>query len=565
MSVPGENFTYPKSKFCIAPLPQRVPAFTLGKGSQILGRRILRLLPFSGEFQRMKNLVSRQQLIITVSETNKVSVKVIGMHPIHLIKVGESIPIVKKKGDEFDIELGDIFTLYRTYYSFVLATGVTPESISKGIKKLELEEMEYENEISNSFFPEKGMNPSPPNFFHEINSIEEDRPSKKPKITQELSETKRETRASNKSVFHFDWGQLSDSESEYDSDDLVDYSKRSHKKKSYKPTVVELDELSVRKTLVLYHEVCLKHLVPKGHKEVPERLEEIIKILTEMKKKYSTLVVSNEITDIDEEFLLKAHSADYLTRIQKLAFSQKSGTHYKRDVDTFISENSMEAALKAASSVCEAINQVSYGNYRNVFCAIRPPGHHCGFYGQTQSSATQGYCILNNVAIGAFYARDIWDYKRIAVVDFDVHHGNGTEELLQGKENFLFISIHVGDIYPETGKEIEERHNNVLCISLSQDQGSTEFIKAFDEKIIPKLNEFKPDLLITSSGFDGHKRDPTGALKLTEKDFFLITEKLKLVARNYCSERFVSVLEGGYHRPSLRNCVQEHILSLLKK
>jgi len=209
---------------------------------------------------------------------------------------------------------------------------------------------------------------------------------------------------------------------------------------------------------------------------------------------------------------------------------------------------------------------VTSGAYRSAFCAVRPPGHHCGRKGHTAEASSQGYCIINNVAVGGFYAIQKYNYKKIAIVDFDVHHGNGTEEIVQNNDKFFFVSIHVGEIYPGTGADDANRANNILNISLASGDGSSEFRSATEKKIIPALDNFKPDLLILSSGFDGHKSDPTDdGLKLEEADYTYITDKMVAVADRHCGGKIVSVLEGGYDLGALGKCVKEHVVSLLKK
>eukprot|EP01114_Cavostelium_apophysatum_P021332 TRINITY_DN7417_c0_g1_i1.p1 TRINITY_DN7417_c0_g1~~TRINITY_DN7417_c0_g1_i1.p1 ORF type:complete len:658 (+),score=156.78 TRINITY_DN7417_c0_g1_i1:79-2052(+) len=342
------------------------------------------------------------------------------------------------------------------------------------------------------------------------------------------------------------------------------------------------EQLSGRKTLVLYSEVFLKHLVPKWHLERPQRVEAVMAGLTPLLEKYpDNLVVSGEFSPISKENLLLVHDEYYLDRLEKSAPGTDMPEHVSQylqsleddemppdddDKDTFMSKGSMEAALSAAGAVCKAIDQVMDGTYRNSFCAVRPPGHHCGKKGHTKAARTQGYCILNNVSIGVAYAFKRYQLKKIAVVDFDVHHGNGTEELLSGRTDALFISIHVGDIYPHTGTDEDPHGSNVVNIDLFGGAGSEEFQKAFDDRILPALDKFAPELLVLSSGFDGHKKDPTeGGLKLDEKDYFDITNKLKRIADKHCGGKIVSVLEGGYHLSSLRKSAREHVVALMMK
>jgi len=247
-------------------------------------------------------------------------------------------------------------------------------------------------------------------------------------------------------------------------------------------------------------------------------------------------------------------------------YTQEMDDRDSQDCDTFMSQSSFEAALCASGSVTKAVEVIAAGTYRNAFCCVRPPGHHCGFKGHTTGATTQGYCIFNNIAIGAIYAHTKFNFNRIAVVDIDVHHGNGTEEILGGKEHYLFISLHVGSIYPHTGEDNRERSSNVLNISLEPRTSSMKYHEIFDSRVIPRLEQYNPDLLMISAGFDAHKEDPTErGMQLKSSDYFELTEKLKKIADKCCNGKLISVLEGGYDLPSLQDSVQEHILSLICK
>lgn len=296
-----------------------------------------------------------------------------------------------------------------------------------------------------------------------------------------------------------------------------------------------------------------------------------------LKEKYpKSIKIVDDFEPVELNWLLLAHSVQYYKKLEKSVpltdepqhitqYTSQPDNRAYEDFDTFMSANSLKAAVYAAGSVCRAIDSVISGESRHAFCVVRPPGHHCGKNGHAIEASSQGYCILNNVAIGSLYARQKYEFDRIAIVDFDVHHGNGTEEVLGSCEQFLFISIHVGNIYPFTGKNGMERPFNVMNISLKEGEGSKEFQRAFDKKIIPMLDKYEPQLILLSSGFDGHKEDPTQALNLVENDYFLITEKLKAVANRHCEGRIVSVLEGGYDLKHLRQSAKEHLLSLISK
>ena len=240
--------------------------------------------------------------------------------------------------------------------------------------------------------------------------------------------------------------------------------------------------------------------------------------------------------------------------------------------DTFLTWGSWSALTKAAGTVCAAVDAVTQGRCRNAFCAIRPPGHHAGRNGETENTSSQGFCLINNVAIGATYAVETLGYKRVAVVDFDVHHGNGTEEILDGLPNFLFISIHVYDekkyFYPGTGSA-DEGSENVLNVPLKRHAGSSAYFQEFEGKVIPRLEAFDPELIFLSAGFDGHRDDPIKGLRLCTKDYYTLTRRLMDVADAHCGGRLVSVLEGGYdtspRTQALRNSAKAHVLALMRQ
>jgi len=241
--------------------------------------------------------------------------------------------------------------------------------------------------------------------------------------------------------------------------------------------------------------------------------------------------------------------------------------------DTFMSNGSWNAALYAAGAVMKAVDLVMQGSHQNAICAVRPPGHHCGRSGRTGNVKSQGFCILNNVAIGAKYALLKHDLHRIAIVDFDVHAGNGTEDIFAGDNNFLFISVHaVGEnFYPETGLD-EKTRDNILNLPLAHRTSGTTYRTEF-EKVIERLDSFSPELLFLSSGFDGHQDDPIRGNKrregfaLTVDDYHYITTRLVQVAERHCASKVVSVLEGGYdlcpRTRGLAESFQAHIMALV--
>jgi acetoin utilization deacetylase AcuC-like enzyme len=238
--------------------------------------------------------------------------------------------------------------------------------------------------------------------------------------------------------------------------------------------------------------------------------------------------------------------------------------------DTFISFGSWNAALLAAGGVCKAVEFVcapgDKRKVRNAFVAVRPPGHHAGPTGHARSN-TQGFCILNNVAIGAKYALDKFGLQRVAIVDIDVHAGNGTVECVEKEPNILFISLHCEDAYPFDADHTPEMYNlgpNILNVGFKSNPTRRKFFKLFEEQALPRLEAHKPELILISAGFDAHMDDPTGVGALTSKDYIDITEKLKAVADKHCNGRIVSVLEGGYNLDALKQSVLAHICALMR-
>lgn len=404
-----------------------------------------------------------------------------------------------------------------------------------------------------------------------------ERKKEKPEKIKKEEDGSRATRSSRKAARQVNYVEWESSSSGEDSErNYTTYHVSDKPKKPKNLTVVNPDKLSKKNTNILYSDVCLKHFVPKWHLEKPERLLCIMETLEALGKQFPQVVnIVNHFEPVTREALLMAHDEHYLDKLELnvpstdqpehvTQYTQELDDRGSQDFDTFMSRGSMEAAKVAAGAACAAVDMVVTGACRNAFCCVRPPGHHCGSVGHTEKAASQGYCIINNVAVAAIYARHKYGFKKIAVVDFDVHHGNGTEEILGGRDGFMFISIHVGAIYPRTGKEGKPRKPNVVCVSMDSYQGSSKFHSAFDTRIITALEDYKPDFLILSSGFDAHHKDPTEeGLRLEEKDYFILTEKLKKIAEKYSDGKLVSVLEGGYHLPSLKRCVREHIISLI--
>lgn len=340
-----------------------------------------------------------------------------------------------------------------------------------------------------------------------------------------------------------------------------------------------------RKTFVFYDPDSLMHRTPAFHCESVQRVVNMIEMLEELNLHPSHAIeVVRDTPPADESLIARAHDEEYIKTIQSSlpvypvdepaifcpGAADKSVELDPENFDTFLTWGSWIAAKRAAGIVCSAIHAVSSGKCKNAFCAIRPPGHHAGRTGETEGVFSQGFCLINNVAIGAMYAVEDLGYKRVAVVDFDVHHGNGTQDILGGRNEFLFISIHVYDekkyFYPGTGN-VNDGPANVLNVPLRRYSGSATYIQAFRNKVVERLKEFRPQLLLISAGFDAHKDDPIRGLKLCTNDFYVITRMLLRVAKRYCNDRVVSVLEGGYDTNPKTNALQisarSHVLALM--
>ncbi|MEQ9447927.1 MAG: histone deacetylase family protein, partial [Rhodospirillaceae bacterium] len=227
------------------------------------------------------------------------------------------------------------------------------------------------------------------------------------------------------------------------------------------------------------------------------------------------------------------------------------------DGDTVVSPASGEAMLRAAGAVVRAVDAVTSGEASNAFCAVRPPGHHA------ESGRPMGFCLVNNVAVGAYHARATHGFQRVAVIDFDVHHGNGTQEMFWDDADAFYASSHQFPFYPGTGARSERgAHNNVVNVPLAAGSRSDVFRGALNDEILPALAAFKPDFIFISAGFDAHKDDPLGGLALTDTDFAWATGAIMKVAQEVCGGRVVSALEGGYNLDALADCVTAHVETL---
>ena len=289
-----------------------------------------------------------------------------------------------------------------------------------------------------------------------------------------------------------------------------------------------------------------------GH---PERIDRVTVVNQGLKKILSKDLVWLKPKTFDQKYMGLAHDQKYLDNLQK-SFPKEGSVFL--DGDTLIGTGSQQAALDAVGSVLLGIDQVINKKSKNAFCSVRPPGHHA------ESNKAMGFCIYNNVAIGAHYLLNHYNLKKVAIIDFDVHHGNGTQEIFYDNKQVLYISSHQYPFYPGTGSASENgRHNNILNIPLDAGTEGTIFLNAY-ENVFHKIKEFKPEFILLSSGFDAHINDPLAQINLQSKDFAELTRRIMEVAKEICESKIVSVLEGGYDLDALQESTSLHVQALLK-
>jgi len=306
-------------------------------------------------------------------------------------------------------------------------------------------------------------------------------------------------------------------------------------------------------TLFYTHPVCIEHDPGSYHPECPDRLRAILDGLEDEEFQF---LHRHEAPEIDMKRVELVHKPDYVELIMDNV--PKSGL-VSLDPDTAMSPASGAAARRASGAAVTAVDEVVDGDARNAFCAVRPPGHHA------EASRAMGFCLFNNAAIAAYYARAAHGMERVAVVDFDVHHGNGTQHSFENDPGMFYASSHQWPCYPGTGSTSETGvAGNVVNAPLSPGSGSDKFRAAYTEIILPALRDFAPELLIISAGFDAHRRDPLAQLSLETADYAWVTRELLDVAADHCDNRVISLLEGGYDLTALRESTQAHIKALME-
>ncbi len=309
-------------------------------------------------------------------------------------------------------------------------------------------------------------------------------------------------------------------------------------------------------TVLITHPAFLNHDTGDSHPERSDRMRAIDKALAgdafePLKRRSASL------RDDDQTYTAMAHRKEHIAEVSEFAEHVESGHKYL-DADTVVSPGTWEAARRAVGAGLDAVDIVMSGDAANAFCQVRPPGHHA------ESHRAMGFCLFNNVAIAAHYARHRYGAERVAVVDFDVHHGNGTQEIFWSDKDLFYGSTHQMPLFPGTGALRETGVGNIFNAPLRAGDGRERFEDAFRSRILAPLHNFAPDLVLISAGFDAHRRDPLGGLELVEQDFHWATESLTEVARRHANGRIVSMLEGGYDLTGLAQSVAAHVTALMR-
>ncbi|MBB5721147.1 acetoin utilization deacetylase AcuC-like enzyme [Loktanella ponticola] len=297
-------------------------------------------------------------------------------------------------------------------------------------------------------------------------------------------------------------------------------------------------------TALITHDDCLDHVTPPGHPEQVARLDAVLGALKEMDLHRTSAPMAAE------DDVLRAHPKSHVTAMKAAAPTEG----WKAlDEDTYMSVGTLAAAYRAAGSVVKAVDMVLAGEVGNAFAAIRPPGHHA------ERETAMGFCFFGNVVIGAKHALDHHGLKRVAIVDFDVHHGNGTQDLVEDDGRILFCSSHQSPLFPDTGSSQDTGVGNVLNVPLRAGTGSLAFREVWDRVVLPRVDAFAPELILISAGFDAHRADPMADLMLDTDDFRWVTRRICDLADLHCNGRVVSALEGGYDLEALGASVAAHV------
>lgn len=304
-------------------------------------------------------------------------------------------------------------------------------------------------------------------------------------------------------------------------------------------------------TAYITHDLCEKHDMGEDHPEAPQRLGSI-----------QNRLISGQVLDFlrwtdalpaTREQLVATHDPVYVDSIFERAPLRD---RIELDDETLMMPHTLDAALLAAGSVVQAVDMVMAKSVKNAFCCVRPPGHHAEY------DRAMGFCLFNNIAVGARHAINQYDLKRIAIVDFDVHHGNGTENIFREEPKVLYASSYQHPYYPFADPGAS--HDNIIHMPLAAGTGSQEFREIYIEQLLPQLEKFKPQLIMVSAGFDAHRQDPMAQIRLQDNDYGWVTEVLMDIADRHCDGRLISVLEGGYELDALGRAAFAHVKTLMR-
>ncbi len=306
-------------------------------------------------------------------------------------------------------------------------------------------------------------------------------------------------------------------------------------------------------TLLISHPACLAHDMGEGHPERPDRIRAVDRAL---ESEIFQMMARDIAPRAEIAAIARVHPVDYIEAIRAATPTQG---HVAIDQDTSMSPGTFEAALRSAGGAVFAVDEVMTRKVNNAFVATRPPGHHA------ETATPMGFCFFNNAAVAARHARAVYGAERVAIMDFDVHHGNGTQHIFWNDRNVMYASTHEMPLYPGTGSLTERGdHDQIVNAPLRAGDAGETFREAMEVAILPQIENFAPDLIIISAGFDAHRRDPLANLNLVEADYAWATRKLMEIAERRCGGRIVSVLEGGYHLESLARSVAAHVTALME-
>jgi acetoin utilization deacetylase AcuC-like enzyme len=306
-------------------------------------------------------------------------------------------------------------------------------------------------------------------------------------------------------------------------------------------------------TLLISHPACLNHITPAGHPERPDRLRAVEQALEHERFQ---LLLREQAPMAPQEVVALCYPDNYIDEIRSASPSEGM---VRIDADTLMSPGSFEAALRAVGGGILAVDEVMNQKVANAFVAVRPPGHHA------ETARPMGFCLFNSAAIAARYAQNKYGVERVALVDFDVHHGNGSQDIFWADKTVLYCSTHEMPLFPGTGAASERgEYNTIVNAPLRAGDGGEAFREAFEMVILPRLRDFKPDFLVISAGFDAHTRDPLANLNLVEADFTWVTQQLMDIADHSAQGRIVSMLEGGYDLQGLARSAAAHVMSLME-